>query len=71
MAASDSAAKTRDAAEGRWLALQRAGSSIQWPLLMVVISWLAIIFASFGLFAPNNASVVVALGALSVAAAFI
>jgi hypothetical protein len=62
---------SRDAAEGRWLALQRTGSSIQWPLLTVVIFWLAVIFASFGLFAPKNASVFVALalGALSVAAA--
>src|SRR5262245_55242714 len=62
---------TRDAAEGRWLAFQRAGSSIQWPLLTVVIFWLATLFASFGLFAPKNASVFVALAlaALSVAAA--
>jgi hypothetical protein len=39
--------------------------------LTVLIFWLAVIFASFGLFAPGNASVVVALslGALSVAAA--
>jgi hypothetical protein len=62
---------TRDAAESRWLAFQRAGSSIQWPLLTVVIFWLATLFASFGLFAPKNASVFVALAlaALSVAAA--
>ena len=62
---------TRDAAEGRWLAFQRAGSSVQWPLLSVVIFWLATLFASFGLFAPKNASVFVALAfaALSVAAA--
>ena len=62
---------TRDAAEGRWLAFQRAGSSIQWPLLTVVVFWLATLFASFGLFAPRNASVFVALAlaALSVAAA--
>ena len=62
---------SRDASEGRWQALQRAGSGLQWPLLTVLIFWLAVIFASFGLFAPGNASVVVALslGALSVAAA--
>ena len=62
---------SRDASEGRWQALQRAGSGLQWPLLTVLIFWLTVIFASFGLFAPNNASVVVALslGALSVAAA--
>jgi hypothetical protein len=62
---------TRDAAEGRWLAFQRAGSSIQWPLLSVVIFWLVTLFASFGLFAPKNTSVfaALALAALSVAAA--
>src|SRR5262245_12474974 len=62
---------SRDASEGRWQALQRAGSGLQWPLLTVLIFWMAVIFASFGLFAPNNSSVVVALalGALSIAAA--
>ena len=45
------------------------GSSIQWPLLTVLIFWFAAIFASFGLFAPPNSSVIAALFvcALSVA----
>jgi hypothetical protein len=62
---------TRDAAETRWAVFQRAGSSVQWPLLTVVIFWLAIIFTSFGLFAPKNASafVALALAALAVAGA--
>jgi hypothetical protein len=30
-------------------------------LLVVLVSWLAIIFATFGLFAPRNATVVAAL----------
>jgi hypothetical protein len=60
---------TRDIAAARWAGLEQIGSSIQWPFLVVVVFWLAIIFASFGLFAPRNASVTAALfvAALSVA----
>jgi hypothetical protein len=47
------------------------GSAIQWPFLTILIFWLAVIFASFGLFAPRNGSVIFVLliGALSVAGA--
>ena len=41
----------------RWTVVEQLGSSLQWPFLVVVVFWLAIIFASFGLFAPRNASV--------------
>jgi hypothetical protein len=60
---------TRDIAAARWSILEQIGSSIQWPFLVVVVFWLAVIFASFGLFAPRNASVAAALfiAALSVA----
>jgi len=60
---------TRDIQAARWSILEQIGSTIQWPFLFVVVFWLAIIFASFGLFAPRNASVTVALfvAALSVA----
>lgn len=42
-------------------------------LLVVLVSWLAIIFATFGLFAPRNAIVIAALlvCALSVAGAIL
>ena len=56
----------------QWLMyLKSQQSSIPVPLLLVVVSWLAAIFVSFGLFAPPNATVVVtlALGALAVSAA--
>ena len=58
-------------AEARWLVVEQAGSSIQWPFLAILVFWLAIIFASFGLFAPWNGSVMTALFvcALSVAGA--
>jgi len=56
-------------AEARWLVLEQIGTGIQWPFLVIVIFWLAMILASFGLFAPRNGSVLAALfvGALSIA----
>lgn len=59
----------RDIAETRWLVLGSLGSSIPVPFLVVLVFWLAIIFGSFGLFAPRNATVVAVffLCALSVA----
>jgi hypothetical protein len=45
----------------RWLLFEQAGTSISAPLLGVVSAWLAVIFASFGLFAPPNHTVIVAL----------
>lgn len=55
--------------EARWMMLGSAGSSIQAPFLVIVVFWLSMIFASFGLFAPHNATVVTVLFicALSVA----
>ena len=53
----------------RWVVLQEIGSSIQWPFMAILVFWLAVIFVSFGLFAPRNAIVAAALfvAALSVA----
>jgi hypothetical protein len=45
----------------RLLLFAEAGSAIPMPFLVVLIFWLAIIFASFSLFANNNATTVVAL----------
>ena len=42
-------------AEARWLVVEQAGNSIQWPFLAILVFWLAIIFTSFGLFAPWTA----------------
>jgi hypothetical protein len=60
---------SRNIAEARWLVVEQAGSSIQWPFLTILVFWLAAIFASFGLFAPYNGSVITVLfiSALSVA----
>jgi hypothetical protein len=53
----------------RWVVVQELGSSIQWPFMAILVFWLAVIFASFGLFAPRNSLVTAALfvAALSVA----
>jgi hypothetical protein len=60
-----------DTAQTRWLLFEQSGSSIPVAFLVVLIFWLSVIFASFGLFAPRNATVVAALfvGALSVSGA--
>jgi hypothetical protein len=53
----------------RWLLLTQAGNSTPVLFLVVLIFWLSVLFASFGLFAPRNLTVVAALlfCALSVA----
>ncbi|OUL97335.1 DUF4239 domain-containing protein [Paraburkholderia hospita] len=55
----------------RWLALLQEKSSIPVPLLVVLVVWLAIIFGTFGLFAPRNGTTITVLvmGALSTAGA--
>jgi len=45
----------------RLLLFQQRGSSLSVPLLIVLVSWFAIIFASFGLFAPGNGTVIMVL----------
>jgi hypothetical protein len=55
----------------RWQLFQQSGSAISTPFLVVVVFWLGVIFASFGLFAPANPTTIVTLllCALSVAGA--
>jgi len=47
--------------QARWALEQRMGHSIPVPFLVLLIFWLAIVFASFGLFAPTNATTITAL----------
>jgi Protein of unknown function (DUF4239) len=60
-----------DLAQMRWLLFAQKGSSIPTPFLVVLVSWLAVIFGSLGLFAPRNATVysVIFVCALSVSGA--
>src|SRR5215510_16425691 len=53
---------TSDLLQTRWLMFgQQAGNAIQTPLLVVMVFWLGALFASFGLFAPRNATVIAVL----------
>ena len=55
--------------EARWSLEIRAGHSIPVPFLVLLIFWLAVVFASFGLFAPANQTAMIALLLCSLAVA--
>jgi hypothetical protein len=50
-----------DLAQTRWLLFSQKGSSIPVPFLVVMVSWLTLLFASFSLFARPNATVIFTL----------
>jgi Na+/H+ antiporter NhaC len=50
-----------DIGKTRWLMYEQATGSVSLPLLVVLVLWLSVIFVSFGLFAPVNATVVISL----------
>jgi len=60
-----------DIAQARWLLSAQKSSSIPLPFLVVLVFWLALLFASFSMFARPNLTVLIALllAALSVAGA--
>ena len=69
---SQALAITSQLAQTRWLTLMRAaGSTIPTAFLVVLVSWLSVVFAGIGLLAPRNATVVLGLivCAISVSAA--
>ena len=55
----------------RLLLFAQSGSSVSRPFLVIVVFWLTVLFVSFGLFAPRNATATVTLllAAISVAGA--
>ena len=53
----------------RSLLLEQTGGSIPMPFLVVMIFWLAMIFVSFGLFAPPNSTVIAVLFVCAVSVA--
>jgi hypothetical protein len=55
----------------RWRLIEESGSSISTPFYIVLVFWLAVVFASFGLNAPRNALsyTTILLGALSITSA--
>jgi hypothetical protein len=44
----------------RWLLVEQQGPNVRRVVLVVLVSWITVIFASFGLNAPRNGTVVVA-----------
>jgi len=44
----------------RWLLIEQQGPSVQRVVLVVLVTWVTVIFVSFGLNAPRNATVVAA-----------
>jgi hypothetical protein len=54
-----------DLGQMRWLMFEQEETSISMPMLVIVGCWLAVLFFSFGLFAPGNGT---AIGALLIAA---
>jgi hypothetical protein len=44
--------------DARWVIASSVGTSVPVPFLVILIFWLTIIFTSFGLFAPKNATVI-------------
>ena len=50
-----------DIGQARLLLFEQSGRSIPMPFLVLLIFWVSVIFLSFGLFAPHNATVVATL----------
>jgi hypothetical protein len=57
-----------DVAQARWLGFEEVTTKTPTAFLVVLVSWLAAMFAGFGLFSPRNATALIALviGALAV-----
>jgi uncharacterized membrane protein YuzA (DUF378 family) len=57
--------------EQRWRLIETSTSTVSWPLLTLMTSWLVMIFAVFGLSSPRNrvVYVTIALCALSISSA--
>jgi hypothetical protein len=59
-----------DIAEARWLLAEQAGqSSIPIPFLVILVFWLTVLFASFGLFSPRNTTVLIVMFLCALSAA--
>ena len=65
----DSLSQFEHLMEKRWKLIEESHSSIPMPFYFVLVFWLVIVFASFGLSAPRNALsyMTILLGALSIA----
>lgn len=55
---SQALALSNDVLQTRWLLAEQRASNIPIPFLILLIFWLSLVFASFGLFAPHNATTI-------------
>jgi hypothetical protein len=71
--ADDSLRDFQQLVQRRWKLIEEASSSIAMPFYVVLVFWLAVVFASFGLCAPKNMLVfaMLTLGAISIASAIV
>jgi hypothetical protein len=55
----------------RWLLIEQQGSSVQSVVLVILVSWVTMIFTSFGLNAPRNSTVMASfvIGSLAIGGA--
>jgi len=62
-----------DLNQTRWLLIEQEQNQLPLPLLLVLVFWLTLLFVSFGLFAPPNATVLTVLfvGACAVSVAIL
>lgn len=58
-----------DMAHARWLVVEQQRIGLPTILLVVLVLWLAILYGTFGLFAPRNATVIVVLLVCALSAA--
>ena len=58
-----------DVVKARLLLFAKAGGAIPMPFLVILISWLTILFASFSLFADNHATTITAFFVFALSAA--
>ena len=64
---SQALALSDDVLQARWLLAEQRASNIPMPFLILLIFWLGLVFASFGLFAPRNATTIAVFCLCSVA----
>ena len=64
--------RVADTIQRRWQLILSASSTLSWPFLVILTSWLVVIFGIFAMTAPRNGLVyaVVALAALAIASPF-
>jgi len=67
----DARQMANDLGQTRWLLVEEAHNQLPIPLLLILVFWLILLFASFGLFAPRNymAITVLLVGACAISAA--